>query len=460
MQILDIINKIKVKDTSFLIKDIEIENRIDWIDLDVRKVVNDIKYRLSNIDDYENVILLGMGGSSLAPLVFTTLYPARKRVFVLDTINPDEVKRVCDKIEGKRNIFIVSSKSGTTLETIVLYKYFRQNFQDGIFIFITDEGTPLDKQAKSEGKVVFNPNPNIGGRYSAFTEFGLVPTFLAGIDINKIADEVEEVKQNIYQFIDQKFEHIYKLNKISDQNDIYYILFRYTSQDFVFGLWLEQLIAESTGKSGKGILPVIYKGTLKFSIPENLLLGEFELKNFLNDLPKWMYLWFFYTVIASSYLRVNPFNQPDVQLSKEVTNKIISQNFKLDEHYEIMDDLESLDDRILNFVKKLDNLSYLAIQLYSSFDYFDFLEGLKNRIMDNLGVIVVTGFGPRYLHSIGQLYKGGPKNGIFIQIIIEPENELEDINRYFISQAIGDLITMKNLKKKIKGFYVKAKNKA
>ncbi|MFN3995855.1 MAG: hypothetical protein ACK4GR_04910, partial [bacterium] len=123
--IMKLIERIRLKDTSVWIKDDEIENRIDWIDLDSKKVLQNIKKKLENLGDYENVVLLGMGGSSLAAMVFTTIYPKNKNIYILDTLNPDQIKLTMDNISGSKNVFIVSSKSGTTLETKVLSEYFR-----------------------------------------------------------------------------------------------------------------------------------------------------------------------------------------------------------------------------------------------------------------------------------------------------------------------------------------------
>lgn len=451
MNLIDLVARIKNKDISVWIKDNEIENRIDWIDLDVKKVSIKIKETLKNLDSYDNVILLGMGGSSLAPLVFTTIYPTTKKVFVLDTINPEELIKVDSQIQNSKNIFIVSSKSGTTLETNILKEYFENKYPKDIFIFITDEGTILDKQVKEKKLLVFNPNPNIGGRFSAFTEFGLVPAFLGGINIDQIVEEVENVKTKLIDFINTNFPEFFELSKI--YQDFYYLLFEYDNNDFVLGLWLEQLIAESTGKNGKGILPVIYKNLNFDNISQDKILSKFKLIKFMDSLPMWMYVWFIYTSLASSLLKVNPFNQPDVQLSKDVTKKIVqSSSLDLNEYY-----IESKDifNQILRFAEKFDNFDYIAIQVYSGYDYFDFIEKLRNELVNRLGRVVVWGFGPRYLHSVGQLYKGGYDGGVFIQLLFEPKINLGNINNYFIAQALGDLITMKNLNKKIIGIYVK-----
>jgi len=457
-KVIEDIKRIIRKDISVWIEDEEIDNRIDWIDLDSKKIVNGIKEKLGNIGNFDNVVLLGMGGSSLAPLVFTTLFPKNKDIFVLDTINPDQIKFVHNKIYGQRNIFIVSSKSGTTLETKILYNYFKENFKDDTFIFITDYSTLLDKEAKENNSIVFNPNPNVGGRYSAFTEFGLVPAFLAGVNIEKISQQYEEIKETLIDFIEKNFPEFFDI--INVEKEFYYLFFKYNSNDFVLGLWLEQLIAESTGKNGKGILPVIFNHqSFNSFINKHECLGSLDLQKFTQDLPKWMYVWFIYTALISSYLQVNPFNQPDVQLSKDVTNQVMSKDdLKVEEYYEIIDNFENLIYNSLEYLRNIDDCRYVAIQFYSSYDYFDFVEGFRNKIVENLNKVVVWGFGPRYLHSIGQLYKGGIREAAFIQVVVEPQNTMSNISKAFISQAVGDLLTMKKLERKIKGFYVKTKN--
>ncbi|MFN4219563.1 MAG: hypothetical protein ACK4GJ_01410 [bacterium] len=451
--IMKLIERIRLKDTSVWIKDDEIENRIDWIDLDSKKVLQNIKKKLENLGDYENVVLLGMGGSSLAAMVFTTIYPKNKNIYILDTLNPDQIKLTMDNISSSKNVFIVSSKSGTTLETKVLYEYFRNNFSDDVFIFITDKDSVMDELARNLGGVVFNPNPNIGGRYSAFTEFGLVPSYLAGNNVENIVKDFEDVKSNLHNFINEKFYEIYELEKIV--NDFYYVFFEYEEKDFVLGLWLEQLIAESTGKNNKGILPVVYKNLSFKNVDHRKILAKFKLSRFIEDLPKWMYIWFLYTACAASLLKVNPFNQPDVQLSKNVTNQIIaSEDVNVKDYYEIARK-NNLKERILEYARNYREVLYVAIQFYSSFDRFDLVEDIRKVLVEETGNIVVWGFGPRYLHSVGQLYKGGPSEALFIQIIIEPTNNLGKINKYFISQALGDLLTMKNLSRNIKGFFVR-----
>ncbi|MEN3015206.1 MAG: hypothetical protein ABDH21_04005 [bacterium] len=457
MRIINDLQRIIKKDISVWIKDSEIENRIDWIDLDSFKVFENIQRVLESMDDYDNVILLGMGGSSLAPLVFCTIYQTQKRIFVLDTINPDQITYVENQIQGKRNVFIVSSKSGTTLETKVLQEYFEKKYPNSCFIAITDQGTVLDSQARQKGWIVFNPNPNIGGRYSAFTEFGLVPAYLAKVDIEPILYQLKDIKQNLLDFIDAKFPEFYALQDID--RDFYYILFEYDDVDYVIGLWLEQLIAESTGKNSKGVLPVIFNPS-SYSMNIANVLGKFKLSLFKSELAKWMYVWFMYTSLLCSYLKVNPFNQPDVQLSKDITNKLINSedDIRIDDFYVVVDSIDDLYNVDLGAYlgDSTKSYDYVALQVFSSYDYFDSFERLRYIIADRLKNVVVWGFGPRYLHSIGQLYKGGYGKPLFIQIIVEPKQKIENINRYFILQAMGDLITTRNLGKQMVSIYVKA----
>ncbi len=466
-QLRDLLNRIKLKDISVWIRDQEIDNRIDWIDLDVYEVLKDIKNKTKILVDrgYDNVVLLGMGGSCLASMVFSTVYPINKKIFILDTINPDQIYQIHTAIKDQKNVFIVSSKSGTTLETNILFDYFIRNFGDQEFIFITDDGTPLDQYAKEKGFVVFNPNPNIGGRYSAFTQFGLVPAFLAGVDVDKIASDFEEIKHKTVEFVDKNFIDFYDIIKMKNKN-WGYIFFNYEDNqaNLILGLWLEQLIAESTGKNNKGVLPVIYKNFNLQSLLQNsnlqnshaVTLGDFKLEKFKNDLSKWMYVWFIYTSLLGSLMEINPFNQPDVQLSKDITKKVLSmENLNIQDNYFIVNNLENLGKYIIDYLSNEKDFEYVAIHFYSSYDYFDFAEGLRNFIVNELGKISVWGFGPRYLHSIGQLYKGGADNGIFVQVIVEPKFSIDNMSKVFLGQALGDLLTMKNLNKKIRGFYVK-----
>lgn len=446
----ELVGKLLQKDTSIWIKDEEIDNRIDWIDLNIEKVIENIENNLKGYKDFDNYILLGMGGSSLSSLAFSKILPNNNKLIVIDTINPNYIHKIENSIKNKKNLFIVSSKSGTTIETDTLFRYFfKKYFNKDNFIFITDKNSPLDLEIKNNYKelVVINPNENIGGRYSAFTEFGLAPAYLIDINLKDIPNIINQTKDNIYELIDYDlFNNL--LSKID--NNYFEIVFKYnTDKEKYVGYWLEQLIAESTGKNNKGVLPIIYDFRYHYLENQNTL-KIYDLQQ-IENIFSYMYLWFIQTGLIASLIKVNPFNQPDVKLSKDTTNQILKNksNYNIKDYY-INNSLNLNKNLVIDFIKKNlnENKSYIVIQYYGDYDDINDKEELQKELIELFKMPVILSLGPRYLHSIGQLYKGGPKKGIFIQILNYSDKipfELKEINELFIYQALGDFITTKNL---------------
>ncbi|MCX7870320.1 MAG: hypothetical protein N2485_01935 [bacterium] len=446
----ELVGKLLQKDTSIWIKDEEIDNRIDWIDLNIEKVIENIENNLKGYKDFDNYILLGMGGSSLSSLAFSKILPNNNKLIVIDTINPNYIHKIENSIKNKKNLFIVSSKSGTTIETDTLFRYFfKKYFNKDNFIFITDKNSTLDLEIKNNYKelVVINPNENIGGRYSAFTEFGLAPAYLIDINLKDIPNIINQTKDNIYELIDYDlFNNL--LSKID--NNYFEIVFKYnTDKEKYVGYWLEQLIAESTGKNNKGVLPIIYDFRYHYLENQNTL-KIYDLQQ-IENIFSYMYLWFIQTGLIASLIKVNPFNQPDVKLSKDTTNQILKNksNYNIKDYY-INNSLNLNKNLVIDFIKKNlnENKSYIVIQYYGDYDDINDKEELQKELIELFKMPVILSLGPRYLHSIGQLYKGGPKKGIFIQILNYSDKipfELKEINELFIYQALGDFITTKNL---------------
>lgn len=446
----ELVGKLLQKDTSIWIKDEEIDNRIDWIDLNIEKVIENIENNLKGYKDFDNYILLGMGGSSLSSLAFSKILPNNNKLIVIDTINPNYIHKIENSIKNKKNLFIVSSKSGTTIETDTLFRYFfKKYFNKDNFIFITDKNSTLDLEIKNNYKelVVINPNENIGGRYSAFTEFGLAPAYLIDINLKDIPNIINQTKDNIYDLIDYDlFNNL--LSKID--NNYFEIVFKYnTDKEKYVGYWLEQLIAESTGKNNKGVLPIIYDFRYHYLGNQNTL-KIYDLQQ-IENIFSYMYLWFIQTGLIASLIKVNPFNQPDVKLSKDTTNQILKNksNYNIKDYY-INNSLNLNKNLVIDFIKKNlnENKSYIVIQYYGDYDDINDKEELQKELIELFKMPVILSLGPRYLHSIGQLYKGGPKKGIFIQILNYSDKipfELKEINELFIYQALGDFITTKNL---------------
>lgn len=457
--IMDLIGKILKKDITAWIKDKEIENRIDWIDLNINQVIENIETNLKEYKEFDNYILLGMGGSSLSSLAYSKILPNNNKLIVIDTVNPDYINKIEKKINNKKNLFIVSSKSGTTIETDTLFRYFlKKYFNNNNFIFITDKNSPLDIEIRNKYKnlLVINPNENIGGRYSAFTEFGLIPAYLIDISLKNISTIINQTKENIYNLVDYElFDTL--ISKIN--NNYFEIVFRYNLDKFKYlGYWLEQLIAESTGKNNKGILPIIYPNYYKYNLNENTL-KEYNLDK-IEDIFSYMYLWFIQTTLAASLIKVNPFNQPDVKLSKDITNEILKNktNYNLKDYY--LKSENSHKNKIIDFIKQNlnENIKYISIQYHGDYEELNEIEEIRKELINEFKLSTLLSLGPRYLHSIGQLYKGGPKKGLFIQILNYPKNitlsklnELNELNDLFIYQALGDLITTKKLNLPILG---------
>ena len=360
--------------------------------------------------DVEDVVLLGMGGSSLAPEVIRRTFGA-ERFHVLDTTHPAAIRRLEESIDVERTLFVAASKSGTTLETRCHVDYF--GGKGGRFAVITDPGSPL---AELSGDVFYGER-TIGGRYSALSIFGLLPAVLMGIDIVRLLDRAEEMREAC---------------RLSDGNPGLELGLWLGTQQFVqvggdFGLWVEQLVAESTGKEGKGIVPVREGG----EEPELRLSDPYEL-------GQEFFRWEFATAVAGSFLGINPFDQPNVQAAKDKTNAVLSSS--RDSVPGTGPDPQGTLDELL---EEAGPGRYVAIQAFIDPANERKLEPLVRRARET-GAAVAVGLGPRYLHSTGQLHKGGPDTGLFVQVVDDLGDELPIPTRNFgfrtliAAQAIGD----------------------
>jgi transaldolase/glucose-6-phosphate isomerase len=359
--------------------------------------------------DVDDVVLLGMGGSSLAPEVMRRLFAA-ERFHVLDTTHPTAIRRLEASIEIGRTLFIAASKSGTTLETRSQTDYFRES--GGRFAVITDPGSPLADLSKD----VFYGEPTIGGRYSALSVFGVLPAIFMGIDADLLLDRAEEMREAC------------RLEEGNPGLELGLQLARTTvvQVEGDFGLWVEQLLAESTGKEGKGIVPVRSGGdAIEFRLPDPYELGQE------------FFRWEFGTAVAGSLLGINPFDQPNVQEAKDRTNALLSETRPVPG---TGPDPEGDIDALLAQAGPGD---YVAILAFIDPAREAELEPLVQRARET-GAAVAAGLGPRYLHSTGQLHKGGPDNGLFVQVVDDLGEELEIPGRPYgfrtliSAQAAGD----------------------
>ena len=413
------------------------------------------------------IVLCGMGGSSLAPEVIAGT--AGVELTVLDSTDPEQVSAaVADRLA--ETAIVVSSKSGSTVETDSQRRIFEQAFTDaGIdaksrIIIVTDPGSPLDKASREAGyRAVFNADPNVGGRFSALTAFGLVPCGLAGVDIQAFLDEAEEAAEilnedsedNIGLALGTALGGTNPLrNKIVIAED--------GSGIVGFADWAEQLIAESTGKLGTGVLPVVAgpaspEATL--GAPDVLVvrlvaadadvqLGENEVA-IAGGLATQMMVWEFATAVAGRLLGINPFDQPDVEAAKIAARGLLDAqpaptpaNFT-DGAIEVrggewLGDAGTAAEAVSALLGELGPDSYLSVQAYFDRLAYASFEGVRDELAAVSGRPVTFGWGPRFLHSTGQFHKGGPAIGVFLQVTAASAADLAIPDRPF---TFGELIS-------------------
>ena len=356
-----------------------------------------------------DVVLAGMGGSSLAPEVMRRTFESES-FHVLDTTHPDAIRALEGRLDLERTLFLVASKSGSTLETQCHLAYFWEKVgrRGDRFAAITDPGSALERQARERDfRAIWDGEPTIGGRYSALSVFGIVPAALIGVDLERFllrAHEMVEACRS--EDGNPGLELGIELGRgWRDGRDKVLI----NPDANGFGLWAEQLLAESTGKRGRGLVPVpgeSDEGSDRQSA-EVRLTHPYEL-------GQEFYRWEFATAVAGALIEINPFDQPNVQEAKDRTSAI----------------LESEDEPRLETVGSLDELvaqaepgDYLCVQAFVNPTPAAerVLAALRERVRREAGVVTTGGFGPRYLHSTGQLHKGGPPSGLFLQVVDEPD---------------------------------------
>jgi transaldolase/glucose-6-phosphate isomerase len=410
---------------------------LGWLDepLHVEEMLDRIsRFTDSLRDEIDDIVLLGMGGSSLAPEVLRRTFDIDK-FHVLDTTHPKAIRRLEEQIDLERTLFVAASKSGTTLETRSHTEYFWQKTggkRPEHFAAITDPGSDLETLARKRGfGAIFSGEPSIGGRYSALSPFGIVPAVLMGIDAKGLLGRAQQMREacrsgsgNPGYELGSAFGEGWK-----DGRDKICI----ADTPGSFGLWAEQLIAESTGKLGKGLIPAPGESAdgkdrqaATPEIADPLALGaEF-------------FRWEFAVAVAGAYLEINPFDQPDVQAAKDKTNEVLATGKE-----PALPDESSIEE-LLAQVQEGD---YVCVQAFV--DPTRDLTPLVDRLRSESGCVVTHGYGPRYLHSTGQLHKGGPNTGLFLQVVDDPGEELAipgkpfGFRRFIRSQAEGDYESLK-----------------
>ena len=453
-----------------------------------------------------DAVLLGMGGSSLAPEVFSRIFgdvsgkAGGLRLHVLDTTDPDSVVRVERQIKLPSTLFIVSSKSGGTIEPNSLFAYFWSKLGDGAhYIAITDPGTSLEKLAQQHKfRRVFSNPPDIGGRYSALSLFGLVPAGLLGVDLQRLLDGAQQMAHACASTVPLAENPAAALGAALGawaQSGHDKLTFIPSPALHSLGAWLEQLIAESTGKLGKGIVPIdgeplgkleVYgadrvfvqlglggvndaTGAALTGLAKSSPVVQIALRD-AYDLGREFFRWEYATAIAGAVLAINPFDEPNVQESKDNTVRVLQQYLeggaaaagfeaaptgksgalKL---YAPATKAGNDDDAALKaltaWLASVQPGDYLAVMAYldrapSPNPMEDALEALRTSLRDRLHVATTLGYGPRFLHSTGQLHKGGANTGVFLQLTAPPAAQLAipgqryDFGVLFAAQAMGD----------------------
>jgi hypothetical protein len=403
---------------------------LGWLDEPAR-----IQERLEDLDlpACEECVLLGMGGSSLAPEVMRRTFGAAA-FRVLDTTHPAAVRRLEAELDLERTLFLVSSKSGSTLETRSHADYFfdRVGGRGEQFVAITDPGSELEQEAKRRGfSLVVHGEPTVGGRYSALSPFGTVPAIAMGIDLERLGRAAEEMAEACRAPESPGLDLGLALGEGWREGRDKIVT---SPNPGGFGLWVEQLLAESTGKEGKGLVPAPEDPSRRSDVQlHEVRIGA------PHELGGEFFRWEFATAVAGSILGINPFDQPNVQEAKDRTNAILEQ----DRDEELAPE-GSLDELLAAAAEG----NYIAILAFVDPAEEDRLEPLVARARET-GCVVTKGIGPRYLHSTGQLHKGGPNSGLFIQVVDDLGDELSIPGRPFgfrqliRAQAAGDYAALK-----------------
>jgi glucose-6-phosphate isomerase len=382
----------------------------------------------------DTFVIAGMGGSSLAPIVLQQSFRGES-VHVLDTTHPAAIRRLLDELDLGRTLFIASSKSGTTLETRSHLDLFWERYggRGEFFAAVTDPGSELESLAGERGFLrVFHGERSIGGRYSALSPFGIVPAALLGIDLERFLERTVEMVEACRLAEGNPGLELGRLLGEGWQGGRDKVCI--DDSEGGFGLWAEQLIAESTGKDGKGLVPAPGESP---DGPDRQR-GEVRLED-PYELGQEFFRWEFAVAVAGSYLGINPFDQPDVQAAKDKTNEVLASG-------DVELEPESSPDELFGLAQEGD---YVSIQAFIDPARAEELQPLIERAREQTGCVVTHGLGPRYLHSTGQLHKGGPNTGLFLQVVDDPGEELPipgkpfGFAQFIRAQAAGDFESLK-----------------
>jgi transaldolase/glucose-6-phosphate isomerase len=465
----------------------EIENRLGWLKIVAasQKSIPDLTELVTDLQEagFTQALLLGMGGSSLAPEVFRKTFGVQEGYLdlaVLDSTDPDAIASQTEKLDLAKTVFIVSTKSGGTVETLSLFKYFYNQVATVVgaeqtgshFIAITDADSQLDKIASRYNfRMTFRNDPNIGGRYSALSFFGLVPAAILGVDLETLLARAAAMISNsktpaLEGNLAAQLGGILGVLAKSGRDKVTLIA---SPEIASLGDWVEQLLAESTGKEGKGILPVVGE---KLSAPEaygsDRLFVHLKLPsdssndsqvaaleeaghpvvvmqlNDLHDFGGQFFLWEMATAVAGHLLGINPFNQPNVESAKILAREMISTYQESGELPTLLaslheggvtvftdpstsvDNLETPNQVLEGFITEAKTGAYICLQAYlqPTPEVDQALTALRLYLRDRSRLATTAGYGPRFLHSTGQLHKGDGGAGLFIQLTSDASQDI------------------------------------
>lgn len=484
----------------------EVAERLGWLRLpeqmhDALPTVEEF-VKQARADGFRYVVVLGMGGSSLTPDVLRRIFGSRDgfpELLVLDSTHPDAIRSMQRRIDLTRTLFVVSSKSGTTTEPISLYRYFWEVLRAGgrapgtHFVAVTDPGTPLETLAKDQKfRATFRALPTVGGRYSALTMFGLVPGALGGVDVPALLDRAWTMAEACAASVPVPESPGLRLGATLGELATHGRdkLTFYASATFSpFADWVEQLIAESTGKIGKGIVPVVNEPMLGPEVygPDRLFVEIQEGRGAdpalaahtarleaaghpvvrlrvheAADLGQELFRWELAVASASMILEIDPFDQPDVELAKELARRAMAPTAPggavAPEVVSVPGgDPAAVSKAVEAWLGSCRPGDYAGIQAYlaPSAETWSALEEIRRRLLERMHVATTLGYGPRFLHSTGQLHKGGPNTGLFLQLVDTPSKDLEvpgagyTFGQLIHAQALGDYQALRAKQRRI-----------
>lgn len=485
----DVIRRIWLKDyTIWKPEPAQIIDRLGWLTVtDCMQAQLGILQAFSQqVKDagFRHVVLLGVGGSSLGAEVLRQTFgstPGYPELIVLDSTLPETIRVVTDIIDPARTLFLVSSKSGSTAEPLILFRYFwgvvekvaAKGKTGENFVAITDAGTPLATLAEEKQfRHIFVNPADVGGRYSVLSYFGLVPGELIGLDVRLLLQRADRMKNGCSPGTSRQNNHCSWLGAclgtlpLKGRDKLTLIT---SPSVHSFGLWVEQLIAESTGKEGKGIIPVageplaspgrygkdrffVYlrlktddNSAIDAAVNEIRASGQpiiiLEMTD-KYDLGAEFFRWELATAIAGTVIGINPFNQPNVQQAKDATERFLKEFSSLATYLPPLEGTGLLRDLLTKAVPG----RYFAIMVYlpqtPSID--EALTKLRQKVMERYHIATTLGYGPRFLHSTGQLYKGGTNSGLFLQLTASHKTDVPipgvpyTFGNVADAQALGD----------------------